>query len=263
MADLVRVTTDGGIAVVLLNRPDAFNAFNLELVRELADRLIEVGADGTVRGVVISGAGKAFCGGGDLKYILGYPGGVHAAFMTLAAHFHRAVLEIRGMGKPVAAAVNGAAAGGGFSLALACDFRVMAASALLIQGYTSRGLSIDGGGTWTLPRIVGAARALEVAAFDEPIDAQRALSWGLATKVVDNDTAVAEAVALVKKIAAGPRESFAWSKRLINESFDTPLAVQLEREREGIAACGSSENGMEGLRSFVEKRAAVFGRERK
>ena len=263
MADLVRVTTDGGIAVVLLNRPDAFNAFNLELVRELADRLIEIGADGAMRGVVISGAGKAFCAGGDLKYILGYPGGVHAAFMTLAAHFHRAVLEIRGMGKPVAAAVNGAAAGGGFSLALACDFRVMAASALLIQGYTSRGLSIDGGGTWTLPRIVGAARALEVAAFDEPIDAQRALSWGLATKVVDNDTAVAEAVALVKKIAAGSRESFAWSKRLINESFDTPLAVQLEREREGIAACGMSENGMEGLQSFVEKRAAVFSRERK
>jgi 2-(1,2-epoxy-1,2-dihydrophenyl)acetyl-CoA isomerase len=261
MADLVRVTTDGGIAVVLLNRPDAFNAFNLELVRELADRLIEVGADGAAQGVVISGEGKAFCAGGDLKYILGYPGGVHAAFMTLAAHFHRAVLEIRGMGKPVAAAVNGAAAGGGFSLALACDFRVMAASALLIQGYTSRGLSIDGGGTWTLPRIVGAARALEVAAFDEPIDSRRALSWGLATTACENGRAVDEAVALVKKIAAGSRESFAWSKRLINESFDTPLAVQIEREREGIAVCGSSENGMEGLRSFVEKRAAVFSRE--
>ena len=208
MGDLVRVTTDGGIAVVLLNRPDAFNAFNLELVREMADRLIEVGADGAVRGVVISGEGKAFCAGGDLKYILGYPSGVHAAFMTLAAHFHRAVLEIRGMGKPVAAAVNGAAAGGGFSLALACDFRVMAASALLIQGYTSRGLSIDGGGTWTLPRIVGAARALEVAAFDEPIDAQRALSWGLATKVVDDGRSVDEAVALVTKIAAGSANRF-------------------------------------------------------
>lgn len=258
MEALVRVTTDDGIAVVLLNRAGAFNAFNLDLVTELADRLVEIAADAAVRGVVLSGAGKAFCAGGDLKYILDYPGGVYAAFMTLAARFHRAVLEIRRMEKPVAAAVNGIAAGGGFSLALACDFRVMAAGAQLVQAYTSRGLSIDGGGTWTLPRIVGAARALEIAALDEPIDAATALAWGLVTKVVDDGRSVDEARALVARIATGSRASFSSSKRLINGAFDTPLEAQLEREREGIAACGSSENGIEGLRSFVGKRAPKF-----
>ncbi len=212
-----------------------------------------------VRGVVISGAGSAFCAGGDLKFIRNYPGGVYAAFRTMAAHFHRAILEIRRMEKPVAAAVNGVAAGGGFSLALACDFRVMAGSATLVQAYTSRGLSIDGGGTWTLPRIVGAARALEIAAFDEPIGAERALAWGLVTKVVADDRALAEARTLVERVAAGSRSSFAWSKRLINDSFDTALEAQLEREREGIALCGSSPDGREGLSSFIEKRKPLFG----
>ncbi len=258
MGDLVRVTADSGIATVFLNRPGAFNAFNLDLVRDLADRLIEIGAAAAVRGVVVTGAGKAFCAGGDLKYVLGYPDGVYAGFRTLAAHFHRAVLEIRRMEKPVIAAINGIAAGGGFSLALACDFRVMAKSATLVQAYTSRGLSLDGGGTWTLPRIVGAARALEIAAFDEPIDAGRALTWGLATKVAADDRVLDEARELADRIAAGSYSSFTWSKRLINESFDTPLEAQLEREREGIAICGSSENGREGLLSFVEKRAPIF-----
>jgi 2-(1,2-epoxy-1,2-dihydrophenyl)acetyl-CoA isomerase len=263
MGDLVRVAAENGIATVLLNRPGAFNAFNLDLVRELSDRLIEVGADSAVRGVVISGQGAAFCAGGDLKYIQNYPDGVYAAFRTLAAHFHRGVLEIRRMEKPVAAAINGVAAGGGFSLALACDFRVMASSATLVQAYTSRGLSIDGGGTWTLPRIVGAARALEIAAFDEPIDAERALAWGLVTKVTADDRVLAEARAIVERLAAGSGASFAWSKRLINASFDTALEAQLEREREGIAACGSSPDGLEGLSSFVEKRKPVFGRKSK
>jgi 2-(1,2-epoxy-1,2-dihydrophenyl)acetyl-CoA isomerase len=263
MGELVRVTTENGIATVLLNRPEAFNAFNLELVRDLAGRLVEIGADEGVRGVVISGAGPAFCAGGDLKYVYNYPDGVYAAFRTLAAHFHRAVLEIRRMEKPVAAAVNGVAAGGGFSLALAGDFRVMAGSATLVQAYTSRGLSIDGGGTWTLPRIVGAARALEIAAFDEPIGAERALGWGLVTRVVAGDSALGEAIKLVERVAAGSRSSFAWSKRLINDSFDTALEAQLEREREGIALCGSSPDGLEGLLSFVEKRKPAFGPRKK
>ena len=258
MGDVVRVSVDGPIAVVTLNRPEAFNAFNLEMMGDLAGRLIEVGADDAVRGVVITGAGKAFCGGGDLKYVIDFPGGVYAAFMALAAQFNRAVTEIRNMGKPVVAAVNGVAAGGGFSLALACDFRVMAATAKLIQGYTSRGLCIDGGGTWTLPRIVGAARALEIATFDRPIDAQQALSWGLATRVADDGRVVAGAKELAAEAAARPRRSFAWSKRLVNESFDTPFSTHIEREREGLAVCGSSEDGVEGLRSFVEKREPKF-----
>jgi 2-(1,2-epoxy-1,2-dihydrophenyl)acetyl-CoA isomerase len=125
--------------------------------------------------------------------VTSFPQGPAGAFHLLAARFHLAVLEIRRMAKPVVAAVNGVAAGGGFSLALACDFRVMAESAVLRQAYTSSGLSIDGGGTFTLPRLVGCARALEIVAFDAPIPAQQAAAWGLATKVVADGAAVDEA----------------------------------------------------------------------
>jgi 2-(1,2-epoxy-1,2-dihydrophenyl)acetyl-CoA isomerase len=164
------------------------------------------------------------------------------------------------MAKPVVAAVNGVAAGGGFSLALACDFRVMAESAVLRQAYSSSGLSIDGGGTFTLPRLVGCARALEIVAFDAPIPAQQAAAWGLATKVVADGAAVDEAVALAERVAAGSLHSYGRSKRLLGDAFGTPLEAHLEREREALAACGAHADGQEGLRAFVEKRKPEFAR---
>ena len=129
---IVRIAEN--IATVLLNKPQAFNAFDLELMDCLAQHLIGIAADRNIRAVVISGEGKAFCAGGDLKYVLSFEQGPSAAFHELAARFHQAVLEIRRMSKPVIAAINGPAAGGGFSLALACDFRVMAESTFLLQG---------------------------------------------------------------------------------------------------------------------------------
>lgn len=165
MSDSVLLRTEGEIAVVLLNRQECFNAFDGECIGRLAQHLTELATDATVRGVVLSGIGKAFCAGGDLKAVSQCPEGASVGFYRLAAVFHRAVLEIRRMSKPVIAAINGAAAGGGFALALACDFRVMAHSAVLRQAYTAWGLCIDGAGTFTLPRLVGLARALEIAAF--------------------------------------------------------------------------------------------------
>ena len=179
MSELIELVKTDVIAKIALNRPEAYNAFDYELVSQLANQLTTLAGDDNVRGVVITGKGKAFCAGGDLKWALGSPARPGAAFHTLASQFHLAILEIRRMKKPVVAAVNGVAAGGGFSLALACDFRVMEKSAVLRQAYTSNGLCIDGGGTFTLPRLVGYARALEIAAFDEPISADQALSWGL------------------------------------------------------------------------------------
>ncbi len=147
----------------------------------LSATLISLAVDPDVRGVIVSGKGKAFCAGGDLKWVATSATGSVAAFHELAARFHQAVLEIHRMPKPVIAAINGVAAGGGFSLALACDFRVMAQSATLRQAYTSSGLSIDGGGSFALPRLVGHARALEIMAFDRPIASEQAQSWGLVT----------------------------------------------------------------------------------
>jgi 2-(1,2-epoxy-1,2-dihydrophenyl)acetyl-CoA isomerase len=171
------------------------------------------------------------------------------------------ITEIRRMGKPVIAAINGIAAGGGFSLALACDFRVMAQSAMLRQAYTSSGLSMDGGGTFALPRLVGLARAMEIMAFDDPISSARALEWGLVTKVVPDDQVHPEAMAMLNRITQGALHSFAWSKKLMVDSFDHTLETQLELERQGISDCAGHPEGQEGIKAFLEKRKPSFARQ--
>jgi 2-(1,2-epoxy-1,2-dihydrophenyl)acetyl-CoA isomerase len=259
MSELIELVKTDTIAQITLNRPEAYNAFNYELVSQLANQLIALAGESDVRGVVITGKGKAFCAGGDLKWALGYPAKPGAAFHTLASQFHLAILEIRRMKKPVVAAVNGVAAGGGFSLALACDFRVMEKSAVLRQAYTSNGLCIDGGGTFTLPRLVGYARALEIAAFDEPISADQALSWGLVTKVVEDGQALSEATAMAQQLSRRALNSFAWSKKLITDTFNTSFESQLELERTALEACADHTDGREGLAAFSEKRKPKYG----
>jgi 2-(1,2-epoxy-1,2-dihydrophenyl)acetyl-CoA isomerase len=162
------------------------------------------------------------------------------------------------MPKPVVAAINGLAAGGGFSMALACDFRVMEASAILRQGYTSNGLCIDGGGTFTLPRMVGLSKAMEIAGFDRPIDSAQALSWGLVTEVVEERQAMKRAIELVEEMKKWSLSSFGVTKRLINDSFHTPFETQLEKESEALSWCGDHPNGREGISAFLEKRKPVY-----
>ena len=258
MEESIKITRNGAIIVINLNRPKHFNAFDLELVKSFFDELAGITHDEEIKGVIISGEGKSFCAGGDLKWMINHPSGPSAAIHELAAHFHLVVLELRRMPKPVIAAIKGIAAGGGLSLALACDFRVMGESAIIRQAYTSNGLCIDGGGTFTLPRIVGTAKAMEIAAFDEPISAQNALSLGLATRVVKDDDVMDDAMKMALNLSKGSLHSFGWSKRLINNSFDTPLETQLEQERLGIETCGNHPEGQEGIRAFQEKRKPVF-----
>jgi 2-(1,2-epoxy-1,2-dihydrophenyl)acetyl-CoA isomerase len=258
MEELVTVHREGGIATVLLNRPGAFNAFNMEMTEAFAAHLIALAADAEVRGVIVSGAGRAFCAGGDLKWAMGFPKGTAAAFHELAARFHQAVLEIRRMPKPVIAAVNGVAAGGGFSLALACDFRVVAESAVLRQAYTSNGLCIDGGGSFTLPRLVGLARAMEIMAFDRPISSEQALAWGLATRLAKDGEVLQDATGMARELATGSLNSFGWSKRLLTDAFNTSFEAHIERERRGLSTCAAHPEGMEGLRAFAEKRKPIF-----
>jgi 2-(1,2-epoxy-1,2-dihydrophenyl)acetyl-CoA isomerase len=258
MTEPLRVERDGPIARVILTRAAAFNALNMDMVMALAENCVAFAADKDVRAIVLTGEGKAFCAGGDLKWVLGYPQGPAAAFHQLAARFHMAITEIRRMPKPVIAALNGIAAGGGFSLALACDFRVMEKSAVLRQAYTSSGLSMDGGGTFTLPRMVGLARALEIAAFDKPISSEQALAWGLVTKVAEDGSALAESMAMAKELVRTSLHSFGLSKQLLTDSFNSSLETHLERERQALSSCGAHPDGQEGLKAFTEKRKPAF-----
>jgi 2-(1,2-epoxy-1,2-dihydrophenyl)acetyl-CoA isomerase len=256
----VKLEIRSGIGVITLNRPEAFNAFHAPMIGNLAEKLIGLSSHTKVAGVVLTGAGKAFCAGGDLRW-LSTSGMSHgAAFHALAAAYHQAIVEIRRMPKPVVAAVNGLAAGGGFSMALACDFRVMDKSAIFRQAYTSNGLSVDGGGTFTLPRLVGLAKAMEILAFDRPISAEQALTWGLVTEVVENGQAVNRALDMVQEITKLPLSSFLASKKLLTDSFHTPFEHQLEKEREFLAWCADHPNGQEGIKAFLEKRSPVYNR---
>ena len=258
MEDHIKKEMREDVALIMLNRPKSYNAFNLNMVRQLADVLIGLAKDPGVVGIVISGEGKAFCAGGDLAWIKDYGENAAAAFHELAARFHQAIMEMRRMPKPVVAAVNGFAAGGGFSLSLACDFRIMEQDAVLRQAYTSNGLSMDGGGTFHLPRLVGLAKALEIAAFDRSIDTEKAKAWGLVTKVVPKGESLPQAFDLIEDLKKGSLSSFAASKKLIYEAFETPLEQQLEKERELLAWCGDHYNGREGVAAFLEKRKPVF-----
>lgn len=260
MSEQVKVEITSGIGVVTLSRPAGYNAFDAPMIGTLAGRLVELSTREDIVGVVLTGQGKAFCAGADLRWLSTCGMAPGAAFRTVAAAYHQAIVEIRRMPKPVVAAVNGMAAGGGFSMALACDFRVMARSAILRQAYTSNGLSVDGGGTYTLPRLVGLARAMEIVAFDRPISSEQALSWGLVTEVVEDGLELERAAAMIQEIVKRPLSSFLASKRLLTDSFHTPFEHQIEKEREFLAWCGSHPNGQEGVKAFLEKRKPVYNK---
>lgn len=260
MDDFTKLEIVDGIGHILLNRPESFNALDLPTARELAALLMQLRVDSNIQGIIISGAGEAFSAGGDIKRAVNHPDGPAALFHELATVVHVCIAEIRGMPKPVIAAINGVAAGGGFSLALACDFRVMAESARLKQGFTSNALCIDAGGTFTLPRLVGFARALEIATFDEVISAPKALDWGLVTRVVADAEVLDAAEAVMQKIRKKSLHTFAWSKQLLNNAFETSLETQLDRERAGLVSCASHPDGVEGMRAFLEKRKPQYNR---
>jgi len=260
MNDFVLTQQHGDILEIALNRPDVYNALNLDMMKQLAETLSSAEADQGVKGILLTGKGKAFCSGGDLKWISQQTEDARSVLYKLAPEFHVSIVQIRRMEKPVVAAINGIAAGGGFSLALACDFRVMTESATLRQAYTSSGLSIDGGGSFALPRIVGLARAMEIMALDHLISSAQALAWGLVTKVVPHDEVIPEALALLDGLTQTALHSFGWSKKLMTDSFNNSLEAQLELERQGISDCAAHPEGQEGIKAFLEKRKPSFWR---
>jgi 2-(1,2-epoxy-1,2-dihydrophenyl)acetyl-CoA isomerase len=258
MADPVLTRRHAGVLEIILNRPDTYNALSLEMMEQLGHSLASAAVDDSVQAVILTGSGKAFCAGGDLKWISQQSGSAGPVLYRLAPQFHLSIVEIHRMEKPVVAAINGIAAGGGFSLALACDFRVMGQSAILRQAYTSSGLSMDGGGSFALARLVGLGRSLEILAFDEPISSTKALEWGLVTRVVPDDQVLEQTFTMLEGLRKTSLHSFAWSKKLMTDSFNNTLESQLELERQGISSCAADPDGQEGIQAFVEKRRPDF-----
>jgi 2-(1,2-epoxy-1,2-dihydrophenyl)acetyl-CoA isomerase len=250
---------DGGAARLVLNRPKALNAWTDELGRELRQVVEGEAADPSVRAVLVTGAGRGFSSGADLKAGL-EPGGDGRPDVAkeLREVYHPVIAGVRRLEKPVVAAVNGPAVGIGASLALACDLVLAAESAYLGLAFVNIGLMPDGGSTLFVPAAVGKARAFEMALLGDRVPAQRALEWGLVNFVYPNDRLMDEANALLAHLAAGPTRSYASSKRALNRMLFPDLEGQLELEAELQHALARTRDFEEGVAAFVEKRDAAF-----
>jgi 2-(1,2-epoxy-1,2-dihydrophenyl)acetyl-CoA isomerase len=257
MSELIQVDLSDSVATLTLNRPNAANSISLVGARELLDAVKALNHT-AVRCVLITGVGKTFCTGGDVKEFSAQGDRITAHLTATADALHAAVEGLTQLNAPVLAAVNGVAAGAGFSLACACDLVLAAESARFTMAYTRIGLSPDGSGTWFIPRLIGQRRALELAITNRVLSAAEALDWGLITRVVPDESLRAEADALARELAAGPTQAYAAARQLINEGWLRELGVQLQRETETIATLGASRDGQEGMRAFVEKRAPRF-----
>ena len=248
-----------GIAVLLLNRPDKLNALNSELSTALNESLARISEDDSIRVVVLRGAGRAFCAGGDLAAIgRGRERNETAELEPILRAGMQAVLKMRLMPQPVIAAVNGPAAGAGMNIALAADLRVAADAATFGENFSRVGLFPDYGGTYFLPELVGPSMAAELFYTGEMIDAQTALRLGIVSRVVPAAQLEAEVRALAEKIAQGPPLAIRAVKKVLFGSRKEALMKALEQEVELQMKCFHSEDCSEGIRAFFEKRAAKF-----
>ncbi|MEM9602968.1 MAG: 2-(1,2-epoxy-1,2-dihydrophenyl)acetyl-CoA isomerase PaaG [Pseudomonadota bacterium] len=247
-----------GVARLVLNRPAQLNAFNERMHNELADALIDIQSDDTVRCLLITGSGRGFCAGQDLGAVdIDSPEPIDLG-AALEKHYNPLVNRITGMNIPVVAAVNGVAAGAGANFALCCDIVIAARSASFIQAFSKVGLVPDCSGTWFLPRLLGPARALGLALTGDKLDAETAADWGLIYQVVDDDALVATTEQLAERLAAGPTAALALTKRLMACSWNNSLPEQLDLERDSQRALSHNSDFREGVRAFNEKRPARF-----
>jgi 2-(1,2-epoxy-1,2-dihydrophenyl)acetyl-CoA isomerase len=258
----VNVQRNEGAVTLQLNRPDALNAWNAQLGADLLAALRDAAADEAVRSVVITGAGRAFSSGADLKDISGgdtAPDGRPDVYKTLTERYHPIMQTIREMPKPVVASVNGPAVGIGCSLALCCDLILAAESAYFLLAFVNIGLVPDGGSSLFLPTRIGMARATELSMLGERLAAERALQWGLINRVVADAKLAGETATLASRLAAGPTRSYAGTKRQLNNWLYTRMGEQLELEARIQQEMASSDDFLEGAMAFVQKRPARFG----
>jgi 2-(1,2-epoxy-1,2-dihydrophenyl)acetyl-CoA isomerase len=257
--DTVNLYRRGAAAKLELNRPDRMNAWNAQLARDLLDALTRVGEDAGVRAVLLTGAGRAFSSGADLKESQSRDEtGPHDLYSVLTERYHPLILGVREMPKPVVAAVNGAAAGIGLSLALACDLVLAAESAYFLLAFVNIGLVPDGGSSLLVPSRVGFARAAEMAMLGERIPARQAREWGLINQVWLDEELPARAADLVARLADGPTRAYAGIKRQLNNWLYQRMGEQLEFEARIQQEMGASGDFAEGVKAFTDKRHPRF-----
>jgi 2-(1,2-epoxy-1,2-dihydrophenyl)acetyl-CoA isomerase len=252
----LRVEIADGVATVTLDRPDALNAFNVPLKEALRATFEGFATDGSVRAVVLTGAGRAFCAGQDLRERL-EPDALPLAD-EIRARYNPLLLSMRRLGKPIIGAINGVAAGAGASLALACDIRIAADGASFLLAFGRVGLIPDTGATWLLPRLVGTAKAAELALTTDPLSAADAERLGLVARVVPADDLMTEAAALASRLAAGAPVALALTKEALERSWESTLEEQLEIEAELQGQAGSTADHAEGIAAFLERRPPRF-----
>lgn len=258
MTEAVTLAVEGGLARLTLNRPEALNAIDRGLAEALMAAAVCCASDPAVRAVLLTGAGKAFCVGGDLKSFNAQGERIGAHLKETTHYLHAACSTLARMDAPLVVAVQGAAAGAGFSLALLGDLVYAAESAVFTMAYTAAGLSPDGGSTFLLPRMVGLRRAQELTLTNRRLSGAEAAAWGVATACVADDALAATAEATALRLAAGATRSLGRARRLLLDSFDTAFEAQMEREGSNIAAAGAEPDGREGLDAFLNKRKPAF-----
>jgi 2-(1,2-epoxy-1,2-dihydrophenyl)acetyl-CoA isomerase len=256
MYEAIRYEERGRVAVITLNRPDRLNAITPQMLTELRDAFGRVQQSDAVRAVILTGEGRAFCAGQDLRLVEERPDTDYRGLVE--SGYNPLVEAITSLEKPVVAVVNGVAAGAGASLALACDLRLASDRASFVQAFVHIGLVPDSGATWFLPRMVGLTKAMELALLGEPVSAEEALRIGLVNRVVPHDELAAHAEQLAERLAALPARAIAYTKRALYQGMHASLRDQLALEAELQQLAGQTEDHREGLRAFLEKRKPVF-----
>ncbi len=246
---------DGAVGILTLNEPESLNAMTPDLLGALAQAIGEMTSDPAVRALVLTGAGRGFCSGQNLKAFQTLGDDLVGGVMKFYWPTFKALRECR---VPIVVAVNGVAAGGGFSLAMAGDMAIAARAATFIQVFSRIGLVPDLGSTWLLPRLIGRQRALELMLLNEPLSAERAKEWGLVRDVVDDANLTPEAVKLAQRLAQGPTRALVATRMLLEDSEHATYADQFRREIEVQSDIRQSADALEGRAAFVEKRKASF-----
>jgi 2-(1,2-epoxy-1,2-dihydrophenyl)acetyl-CoA isomerase len=256
--DFIKSATDHGVTTITLNRPDVLNSFNRRMAQELQRALQEAAHDEAIRAVLLTGAGRAFCAGQDLGEATSGDLGTTDLGDIVRASYTPIARAIREIEKPVVCAVNGAAAGAGANLALACDIVIAAEDASFIQSFSKIGLVPDTSGSFFLPRLVGPARATALMFLGEKVPAKKALEWGMIYDVVPGTVLIDTATALSRQLATMPTRGLALTKQLINASLSNDLQSQLSLEEEMQRRAGRTTDFREGVRAFLEKRKPTY-----
>lgn len=241
-------------AHITLNRPKSGNALDDNLVADLSHAMLRCDEDDNIRAVLLSGAGKTFCVGGDLKNFAAHIDNLPMHIKDMITHLHAAISRMARMQAPIVAAAHGNIAGAGMSLLAAADITLAAESSTFTMAYTAVGLSPDGSATYFLPRLVGLKRALELALTNRRLSAQEALEWGIINQVVPDEELIDQAQSLTKKLAAGPTKAFGAAKQLLRQSLNNTLETQMEHEARMIADMTRTADFAEGVAAFLEKR---------